>query len=104
QLVAAHRDHPSCHATPTSLTQTEERDISIGEASDGFTDPPYNVRIEGHASGLGAVHHRPFPMASGEMDGAQFTAFLGEAFRNLASFSSDGSLHYVCMDWRHVEE
>jgi DNA modification methylase len=69
-----------------------------------FIDPPYNVRIDGHASGLGAVHHRPFPMASGEMDGAQFTAFLGEAFRNLASVSSDGSLHYVCMDWRHVEE
>ena len=29
-----------------------------------FTDPPYNVPIEGHASGLGAIHHRPFPMAS----------------------------------------
>jgi hypothetical protein len=29
-----------------------------------FTDPPYNVRIDGHASGLGAIHHRPFPMAS----------------------------------------
>src|SRR6266446_6780507 len=32
-----------------------------------FTDPPYNVPIDGHASGLGAIHHRPFPMASGEM-------------------------------------
>ena len=41
-----------------------------------FTDPPYNVPIDGHASGLGAVHHRPFPMASGEMDSTQFTAFL----------------------------
>jgi DNA modification methylase len=69
-----------------------------------FADPPYNVRIDGHASGLGATHHRPFPMASGEMDCAQFTTFLAGAFRNLASFSSDGSLHYVCMDWRHVEE
>jgi len=28
-----------------------------------FTDPPYNVPIDGHASGLGAIHHRPFPMA-----------------------------------------
>jgi hypothetical protein len=69
-----------------------------------FTDPPYNVPIDGHASGLGAIHHRPFPMASGEMDSAQFTAFLGGAFRNLASFSSDGALHYVFMDWRHIEE
>ena len=41
-----------------------------------FTDPPYNVPIEGHASGLGAIHHRPFPMASGEMDRTEFTAFL----------------------------
>jgi DNA modification methylase len=69
-----------------------------------FTDPPYNVPIEGHASGLGAIHHRPFPMASGEMDKAAFTAFLGQACCNLAAFSAGGSLHYVCMDWRHLDE
>jgi DNA modification methylase len=69
-----------------------------------FTDPPYNVPIDGHASGLGAIHHRPFPMASGEMNGAEFTAFLRQAFRNLAAFTVDGALHYVCMDWRHVDE
>src|SRR5271170_1674172 len=69
-----------------------------------FTDPPYNVRIDGHASGLGAVHNRPFPMASGEMDRAEFTAFLAKAFQNLAAFSVDGSLHYIFMDWRHAEE
>src|SRR5262249_50386302 len=69
-----------------------------------FTDPPYNVPIDGHASGLGAIHHRSFPMASGEMDEAEFTAFLVKAFRNLAAFSIDGSLHFICMDWRHVEE
>jgi DNA modification methylase len=69
-----------------------------------FTDPPYNVPIDGHVSGLGAVHHRPFPMASGEMDSTQFTTFLGEAFRNFAAFSDDGSIHFVCMDWRHAEE
>ena len=69
-----------------------------------FTDPPYNVPIDGHASGLGAIHHRPFPMASGEMDGAEFTSFLSEAFRNLVAFSVDGALHFICMDWRHVEE
>jgi len=67
-----------------------------------FTDPPYNVPIEGHASGLGTIHHRPFPMASGEMNEAEFTAFLGQACCNLAVFSTAGSLHYVCMDWRHL--
>jgi ParB-like nuclease domain len=69
-----------------------------------FSDPPYNVAINGHAGGLGAIHHRPFPMASGEMDKAAFTAFLSQACRNLAAFSVDGSLHYLCMDWRHLDE
>src|SRR5205823_10726520 len=69
-----------------------------------FTDPPYNVEIDGHAGGLGAIHHRPFPMASGEMDQAEFTAFLAQACRNLAAFSAAGSLHFLCMDWRHLGE
>src|SRR5438094_640645 len=69
-----------------------------------FTDPPYNVPIEGHASGLGAIHHRPFPMASGEMAPAEFTIFLARSCRNLAAFSASASLHYICMDWRHLEE
>jgi DNA modification methylase len=69
-----------------------------------FTDPPYNVPIDGHASGLGAIHHRPFPMAFGEMDPSEFTAFLGQAFRNLAAYSADGSIHFICMDWRHIQE
>jgi hypothetical protein len=73
-------------------------------AAMAFADPPYNVEIDGHASGLGAIHHRPFPMASGEMDRAEFTAFLAQALRNLAAFSAPGSLHYICMDWRHLEE
>jgi len=73
-------------------------------ASVVFTDPPYNVPIDGHAGGLGAIHHRPFPMASGEMDRSEFTAFLRQAFRNLAAFSMDGALHYICIDWRHLDE
>jgi len=69
-----------------------------------FTDPPYNVPIEGHVSGLGDVKHREFAMASGEMDQSQFTAFLASAFKNLANHSVDGSIHFVCMDWRHMQE
>ena len=75
-----------------------------GRAAMVFADPPFNVAIDGHASGLGAIHHRPFPMASGEMDRAEFIAFLDSALHNLAAFSVDGSLHYICMDWRHVED
>jgi DNA modification methylase len=69
-----------------------------------FTDPPYNVAIEGNVGGLGKVRHRDFVMASGEMDREQFTAFLSAAFANLAGFSIDGSIHFVCMDWRHLQE
>jgi DNA modification methylase len=72
-------------------------------ASMAFTDPPYNVPIEGHAGGLGTIHHRPFPMASGEMNEAEFTAFLTQTCRNLIAFSAAGSLHYICMDWRHLD-
>ena len=32
-----------------------------------FADPPYNVPVEGHVSGLGAVKHANFAMASGEL-------------------------------------
>ena len=80
--------------------------VLVGEerAAIVFTDPPYNVEIHGHASGLGAIRHRPFPMASGEMDKSEFTAFLRRACENLASFSVAGSIHYLCMDWRHLEE
>jgi hypothetical protein len=60
-----------------------------------FTDPPYNVPIDGHATGLGAIRHGPFPMACEEMDAAEFTAFLAEAFGNLATFSVDGSIQRV---------
>ena len=35
-----------------------------------FTDPPYNVKIDGHVCGLGAVKHREFAFASGEMSEA----------------------------------
>ncbi len=41
-----------------------------------FTDPPYNVPIDGHASGLGAIRHPDFAMAAGEMSEVEFTAFL----------------------------
>jgi DNA modification methylase len=69
-----------------------------------LTDPPYNVPVAGHVSGLGRHQHAEFAMASGEMNTAQFQDFLSHAFLNLARASRDGSLHYVFMDWRHQRE
>src|SRR4029079_4252828 len=39
-----------------------------------FLDPPYNVRINGHANARG--RHREFAMASGEMSQEAFRTFL----------------------------
>ena len=69
-----------------------------------FTDPPYNVKIDGHVSGLGAAKHREFAMASGEMSETEFTDFLARVFANLVAASADGAINYVCMDWRHMSE
>ena len=73
-------------------------------ASMVFTDPPYNVPVDGHVCGLGRIKHREFAMGVGEMDPAGFIAFLKTACENFARFSADGSLHYICMDWRHIFE
>jgi DNA modification methylase len=69
-----------------------------------FTDPPYNVAIDGHVCGKGAIHHREFAMASGEMSEGEFTNFLALVLKNIAHVSADGSIHFICMDWRHLRE
>ena len=88
----------------STLSETYAR-LLVGErAQMVFTDPPYNVKIDGHVSGLGATKHREFAMASGEMSEAEFTRFLKDVFAQLAGHAVDGAIHFVCMDWRHVGE
>jgi DNA modification methylase len=69
-----------------------------------ITDPPYNVVIDGHATGLGKIHHREFGMASGEMSSTEFTDFLRQAMLRARDHSIAGSLAYYFMDWRHMTE
>jgi DNA modification methylase len=69
-----------------------------------FTDPPYNVPIDGHVSGLGRVHHREFAMGVGEMSAAAFTRFLTITLGETANVCRDGAIAFVCMDWRHLGE
>jgi len=69
-----------------------------------FTDPPYNVPIDGHVTGLGRIRHREFALASGEMDEAAFTEFLTDSLDAAASQLVDGAIAFVCMDWRHMRE
>ena len=69
-----------------------------------FTDPPYNVAVNGHVGGLGRTKHREFAMASGEMSKAEFTGFLRAVFACMAEASQDGSIHFTCIDWAHLHE
>ena len=62
-----------------------------------FTDPPWNIAIEDNVSGLGAVKHKDFAMACGEMTPAEFEAFLKVSLGHAAAHSEAGALHYVCM-------
>ena len=69
-----------------------------------FTDPPYNVAIDGNVCGLGTVKHREFAFASGEMSKGQFTEFLGSTLSTLSRVMREGAIAFVCMDWRHMGE
>jgi hypothetical protein len=69
-----------------------------------ITDPPYNVEIDGHVCGSGQIKHSEFVEAAGEKSQEEFRGFLSTGMRNAADYSIDGSLHYWCMDWRHIHD
>jgi len=99
-LLGKHRVYCGSALDPAAykLLMANER------ASAMFTDPPYNVKIDGNVCGSGAVRHREFAMASGEMRPDEFTRFLAGAFDNARACMSPGAIIYACMDWRHMAE
>jgi DNA modification methylase len=54
--------------------------------------------------GKGRIRHREFVKASGEMSEVEFTSFLRRFLRGASECLADGSLSYVCIDWRHLGE
>lgn len=68
-----------------------------------FSDPPYNVCVK-NIVGQGKIKHEEFAFASGEMNEIEFINFLQQSMQHMADFSKNGSVHYLCMDWRHVYE
>ncbi len=77
--------------------------VGEGAAIDcAFLDPPYNVKINGHVNAPG--RHREFAMASGEMAESEFRTFLSNTLGACAKVSRDGAVHFVCMDWRHMDD
>lgn len=78
------------------LLMTEKAEIIV-------TDPPYNVKIKGHVCGNGKIQHTDFKMASGEMTESEFMDFTQKFMENLRESSTDGSLHYIFIDWRGLK-
>ncbi len=68
-----------------------------------FSDAPYNLPAKAFSSS-GKHKHADFAMAAGEMSKVEFTAFLATSFKRLVENSIDGSIHYQCIDWRHMGE
>jgi hypothetical protein len=114
EVIPATPVTPRTH--PGDIWQLGEHRIGCGDGRDldflraligkeeqvaaAFLDPPYNVKINGHANAKG--RHREFAMASGEMAPSAFRAFLAETFAACAAVSKPGAVHFICMDWRHL--
>jgi DNA modification methylase len=94
RLICGDARNPACYCR---LLQGQKAEFV-------FTDPPYNVKIEGNVTGHGRVRHRNFAMASGEMRPSEYTDFLYACLSEAAAHSQDGSIHDVCIDWRHIDE
>jgi len=116
EVIPAVPEHP--RVQPGDIWQVGEHRIGCGDGRDiaflkqvigegagidtAFLDPPYNVKVNGHVNARG--RHREFAMASGEMSTDEFRKFLAEALGACAAVSRDGAVHFVCMDWRHMED
>ena len=68
-----------------------------------FCDPPYNLKINSCVN-LGNTIHNEFIQVSGDYTEDEFIEFLTSVFKNLTAITKDGSIHYHCMDWRHIYE
>jgi DNA modification methylase len=98
--LGGHRVHCGDATSEAALVRlmTEDRADVV------FVDPPYNVRIHGHVSGNRKVRHREFAQGSGELSREEFIRFLAGSCTLLKNYSKNGSVHFVCMDWRHLDE
>ena len=99
-LLGDHRVHCEDARSPEAYARLMGEDV----ADAGFTDPPYNVPIDGHVSGNGKVTHREFVHASGELSSSEFATFLSAALSLGSKHSREGAVWFTFMDWRHTSE
>src|SRR5690606_26078778 len=69
-----------------------------------ITDPPFNVKVNGHVGGRGKTKHREFAFGSGEMSPQEYREFLAASTNIMADSCVAGALLYIFIDWRHVED
>lgn len=98
-ILGKHRLLCADSRQPANFRRLMRRDM----ASACFCDPPYNVRVSSIV-GRGKRKHQEFAFASGEMSASRFQHFLNTTLSNGAAVSLPGSIHFVCMDWRHYGE
>ena len=94
--------HLYCHDATKAYAYGEL--LGNEKATMVFTDPPYNLPIEGFVSGHGQPQHTDFAMAVGELSEDEFINLLKAIMTHMSAASVDGALHYICMDWRHAYE
>lgn len=98
-LLGKHRLLCADSRDPTNFKILMRRDL----AAACFCDPPFNVRVSS-IMGRGKHRHAEFAFASGEMKQLQFRRFLATTLSNGIDVSAPGAVHFVCMDWRHVDD
>lgn len=95
-------DHAICCGNSRDLEVA--RQILADDVADlVFSDPPYNVPINGHAR-QSTGHFEEFAEASGEMSREEFTQFLTTYLAVAKKSTRPGALVYSFMDWRHLRE
>lgn len=100
------------------LLQLGDHRLAVGDARDpdlldrlragasiecAFLDVPYNL-AQAELSTRGKVKHPDFAFGAGEMSRAEYVAFLAAALGNAVRVSMSGAVHFVCIDWRHVQD
>jgi DNA modification methylase len=99
-LLGLHRLFCGNALDPTAYATLMENE----RAAAVFTDPPYNVKIDGNVCGNGRITHREFAMASGEMSKEEFVEFLTNGLKLICDHTVVGAVAYAFMDWRHMGE
>ena len=88
-----------------ALSEEVPKSLMAGATAQAVcTDPPYNIKIKGHVSGLGKNKHDDFAMGVGEKSFDEFVAFLEAFIKVLLPHLALGVLIYIFMDRRHLEE